>query len=57
MKYTDSLKIILVMNRWLGRTRPDGNDYFSGHQGFSPQLYLKDERPWVLGFSGGKSLP
>jgi hypothetical protein len=21
------------------------------------QLYLEDERPWLLGFSGGKSLP
>jgi len=21
------------------------------------QLYLEDERPWLVGFSGGKSLP
>jgi len=30
---------------------------FQDIKGSLRQLYLKDERPWVLGFSGGKSLP
>ena len=30
---------------------------FQDIKGSLRQLYVEDERPWLVGFSGGKSLP
>jgi hypothetical protein len=30
---------------------------FQDIKGSLSHLYLEDERPWLVGFSGGKSLP
>jgi hypothetical protein len=31
--------------------------FFQNIKGGLRQLYLEDKRPWLVGFSGGKSLP